>query len=346
MLRIHFTSEDLARTRILTTWGPLGETLFSLTTLRQSNTEALYGGWRRRVSRASEAPTHPASALFCGGALDLFTVTGPAQSMEEGLEALRAARPDHVRDELAGAVAALAFYSGLTAPWAKTSWADLGHDRAARQELVRFLHDYHRVAVAPHWSRIQSRLQSEQTSHARILANSGVEAMLAGLPPGFRWRSPVLEIGRGALTGEVTLGGRGLTLVPSAFCHTRPITYTSATDDQAPAVLFIPVIRSVSDSAGMLTEPGSGTHRALAALLGRTRAQALDAISRAPCTTGRLAELLSVSPATSSEHATVLRQSGLISTTRHGSAVLHALTPLGSAMLNGRPDLADPTHRR
>jgi DNA-binding transcriptional ArsR family regulator len=312
----------------------------------QNNTGALFEGWRQRVSRTSEAPAHPASMLFCGAALDLFTVTGPAQSVDEGLEALRAARPDHVRDELAGATAAYAFYSGCTAPWAKTPLADIAHDRADREELVRFLQDYHRVAVAPHWSHIQSRLQSEQTSHARILANSGVEAMLAGLPPGFRWRSPVLEIGRGALTGEVTLAGRGLTLVPSAFCRTRPITYTSATDDQAPVVLFIPVIRNVSDSAGLLTTPGSGSHRALAALLGRTRAQALEAISHAPCTTGRLAELLSVSPATSSEHATVLRQSGLISTTRHGSAVLHSLTPLGSAMLNGRPDLADATRRR
>ncbi|MFJ9677862.1 ArsR family transcriptional regulator [Streptomyces sp. NPDC101194] len=342
MLRIHFTSEDLARTRVLTTWGPLGETLLSLTTLRQSNTEALFGGWRRRVSRVSEASAHPASTLFCGGALDLFTLTGPAPSLEEGLEALRAARPDHVRDELAGAFAAFSRYAGRTTPWAGTPWADLPHDRAVRQELVRFLHDYHRVAVAPHWSRIQSRLQSEQTAHARILASSGVEAMLAGLPPGFRWRSPVLEIGRGALTGEVTLGGRGLALVPSAFSRTRPITYSSVMDDQAPLVLFVPVIRSVSDSADMLTGPGNGTHRALAALLGRTRAQALDAISHAPCTTGQLAELLSVSPATSSEHATVLRQSGLISTTRHGSTVVHAVTPLGSAMLNGRPNPTVP----
>ncbi|MFH8518185.1 ArsR/SmtB family transcription factor [Streptomyces gelaticus] len=345
MLRIHFTSEDLARTRVLTTWGPLGETLLSLTTLRENNTGALFGGWRQLVSRESEAPAHPASVLFCGAALDLFTLTGPAQSMDEGLEALRAARPKHVRDEFAGAAAAFSRYSGTTAPWSGTPWADLAHDRAARQELVRFLHSYHRVAVAPHWSRIRSRLQSEQTSHARTLACSGAEAMLAELPPGFRWRSPVLEIGRGALTGEVSLAGRGLTLVPSAFCRTRPIAYTSAADDQAPVVLFVPVIRSVSDSAAVLTEPGSGTHRALAALLGRTRAQALDAIGQASCTTGELAGLLSVSPATASEHATVLRQSGLISTTRHGSAVRHTLTSLGSAMLNGRPDLADAARR-
>jgi DNA-binding transcriptional ArsR family regulator len=163
--------------------------------------------------------------------------------------------------------------------------------------------------------------------------------MLAGLPPGFRWRTPVLEIGRGALTGEVKLGGRGLTLVPSAFCQTRPITYTDAIDDQAPMVLFIPVIRTVSDAAALFTTPADGSLKALSALLGTTRAHTLDAIGEGSCTTGELARRLGASSATASEHATVLRQTGLITTIRHGSSVLHSLTDLGTALLNGHVSL-------
>ncbi|MCX4967174.1 winged helix-turn-helix domain-containing protein [Streptomyces sp. NBC_00654] len=262
-------------------------------------------------------------------------MTGVSASIEEGIEALRAARADHLHAELAGAVQARARYSRCTGPWAGTAWGDIAHDRETREELVAYLQDSHRAAVAPYWPRILSRLQAEQVSHARTLAEHGVEAMLAGLPPGFRWKSPTLEIGRGSLTGTVELDGRGLLLVPSAFCQTRPITYTSPTDDQAPVLLFIPVIRSVSDAATLLTTREFGLDKALSALLGRTRAQALHAISDGPCTTGQLAKRISASLPTASEQASVLRQADLISTTRHGSAVLHTLTPLGSALLNG-----------
>ncbi|MFE4829034.1 ArsR/SmtB family transcription factor [Streptomyces sp. NPDC056672] len=335
MLRIHFTSEDLVRTRISTTWGPLGETFFGLMTLQQPNAGAMFGGWRRRANHESVAPAHPASELFREAALDLFTVTGQAESVDAGLEALRAASADHLQAELISAVESRARYWDRTTPWAGTAWGDPAHDREDRRELVDFLADFHRVAVAPYWPRIEARLRAEHTGHARTFAEHGVEAMLAGLPPGFRWRSPVLEIGRGPVVGDVKLDGRGLLLVPSAFCRTRAMTYNSLVDDQSPVILFMPVVRTVSDAAALLTVPGSGTLKRLVALLGRTRAHALDAIGHGPCTTGQLAERLAASPATASEHATVLREAGLIATTRHGSAVLHALTPLGEALLNG-----------
>ncbi|MGW1995219.1 ArsR/SmtB family transcription factor [Embleya sp. NPDC001921] len=335
MLRIKLTSEDLVRTRIAATWGPLGETFFSLATLQQPQGEALFGEWRRRVNAESAARTHPASALFHEALLDLFTVTGASTSIEEGLDAVRAARADHLHTELAGAVKARVHYSRATGPWAGTAWGDIAHDRADRKELVAYLQDAHRAAVAPYWPRILSRLRAEQAGHARTLAEHGVEAMLAGLPPGFRWQRPTLEIGRGALIGTVEPAGRGLLLVPSAFCRTRPITYTSPTDDQAPVLLFIPVIRSVTDAATLLTTREGGLDEALSALLGRTRAHTLDAIGDGPCTTGQLAERISASLPTASEQATVLRRAGLVTTTRHGSAVLHTLTPLGNALLNG-----------
>ncbi|MFI6588097.1 MarR family transcriptional regulator [Embleya sp. NPDC050493] len=349
MLRITFTSEDLVRTRIAATWGPLGETFFSLTTLQQPQGEALFGAWRQRVQAESAARTHPASALFHEAFMDLFTVTGASTSIEEGLEAVRAVRADHLHAELAGAAHARVRYSRCTGPWAGTAWGDIAHHRADREELVAYLQDSHRAAVAPYWPRILSRLQAEQAGHARTLAEHGVEAMLAGLPPGFRWQAPTLEIGRGALTGTVELAGRGLLLVPSAFCQTRPITYTSPTDDQAPVLLFIPVIRNVTDAAGLLTTLESGLDKALAALLGRTRARTLDAIGGGPCTTGQLAERIRASPPSASEHATILRQAGLVTTTRHGNAVLHTLTPLGDALLNGhhfQEPIPKPPHGR
>lgn len=78
--------------------------------------------------------------------------------------------------------------------------------------------------------------------------------------------------------------------------------------------------------------------RSLAALLGRTRAAALRTIDSG-CTTSGLARRLGVSPASASEHATVLREAGLIISRRDRNAVYHTLTPLGHDLLSaGRQD--------
>ncbi|ONI49901.1 Helix-turn-helix domain protein [Streptomyces sp. IB2014 011-1] len=73
----------------------------------------------------------------------------------------------------------------------------------------------------------------------------------------------------------------------------------------------------------------------LASLLGRTRAAALLA-TRVGCTTTELARRLGVSAAAASQHTRVLRDADLITTTRRGGAVLHLITPLGTALLKAR----------
>jgi DNA-binding transcriptional ArsR family regulator len=71
---------------------------------------------------------------------------------------------------------------------------------------------------------------------------------------------------------------------------------------------------------------------ALAALVGRNRAAVLLAIATG-CTTTELAGRVGISLAAASQHASVLRDAGLITTHRQGSAVLHVLTPLGTELL-------------
>ncbi|MFI1583956.1 ArsR family transcriptional regulator [Embleya sp. NPDC020630] len=338
MLRIHFTAADLARTRVVDGWGPLGETMLSLTTLSRGNAHALLGGWRTRVRGESAGGVHPFASLFDSQALDLFTVTGATPHLEEGLEALSAAGPDHLHTELAYGERIRALHTGRPDRGPGAGMGDFAHDRSRRSDLVRFLRDHHRIAIAPHWSRIHPRFLAEQADRAHALATHGVEAMLAGLPPGFRWRPPYLEIGRGPVTRDVVLGGRGLQLVPSVFAQ-YPLSYEFVGGEGDQTVVFLPVMRTAADAAQLLADPQTTrNHNALAALLGRTRARALEAVGDGHCTTGQLAQRLTMSPATASEHATVLRESGLITTTRHGGAVLHALTPLGGALLNGAPD--------
>jgi DNA-binding transcriptional ArsR family regulator len=82
-------------------------------------------------------------------------------------------------------------------------------------------------------------------------------------------------------------------------------------------------------------EPGaSGVPRQLVALLGRTRAECLAALTT-PCTTSALADRLGVSVGTASKQAAVLRDAGLATSRRQGGAVLHHLSHLGERLLTG-----------
>jgi DNA-binding transcriptional ArsR family regulator len=73
------------------------------------------------------------------------------------------------------------------------------------------------------------------------------------------------------------------------------------------------------------------TH-SLDALLGATRSAVLRSVDRG-ATTSQLARRLGTSLSSVSRHAAVLRDAGLITSHRYDKTVLHALTPLGVAIL-------------
>ncbi|GAB3160008.1 hypothetical protein GCM10027059_07160 [Myceligenerans halotolerans] len=80
-------------------------------------------------------------------------------------------------------------------------------------------------------------------------------------------------------------------------------------------------------------EPARG-EGALAALLGRTRARALRELAGSASTT-LLAQRMDISPASASEHTTVLRRAGLVTSQRDGRRVVDVLTELGQGLLEG-----------
>ncbi|WP_233515466.1 ArsR/SmtB family transcription factor [Marinitenerispora sediminis] len=85
--------------------------------------------------------------------------------------------------------------------------------------------------------------------------------------------------------------------------------------------------------------------QALAALLGSTRAAALEAIAPGR-TTGELARRLHLSPGAASHHTRVLRDAGLVVSVRDGLRIVHTLTPLGLSLLAGaEPHGAGPSPR-
>jgi len=133
---------------------------------------------------------------------------------------------------------------------------------------------------------------------------------------------------------DMYLEGRGLSLVPSVFVGKCPNLIHDPSHPSAAPRLILPVADERVRGGGLWDWPRSGkaSGAALAALVGRNRAAVLNAVVGG-CTTTELAGRVGISLAAASQHASVLRDAGLITSCRQGGAVLHALTPLGADLL-------------
>ncbi|MER6134181.1 winged helix-turn-helix domain-containing protein [Streptomyces sp. NPDC001815] len=322
MLRIHFTAEDLSRTRLAARPDPLWETAASLHRLQSPLGRWAHAAWYRdaRAAIASQQlgavvrtllfPLFPRATYFP----DFLTPAEADQGLGSGLDAILDTPPDRVRHEI-----------GLLAQVRKVP-ADMYRlaDRDVRAELVSALRRYHNAAIAPYGDRMQARIDAECARRGRDLLHGGAEGLLGGLGPVMRWRAPVLEVEYvGGVDRDLHLGGRGLRLIPSYFCWQKPVSFA---DSDLPPMLLYPL--TPADPA---PQPCSA-ETPLSALLGRTRAAVLLAMKHG-ATNAEIARAVSVSPANASHHTTVLRDSGLIASHRHANTVLHTLTPVGAALL-------------
>ncbi|MCB5164186.1 winged helix-turn-helix domain-containing protein [Streptomyces bambusae] len=329
MIRIHFTAEDLARTRVGTTVGAAAETYQALSLLDCPDRTLPFRPWRTRVARELGPEVRPLLALLprSGPAVDLFTLVGDTGNIDEAAESLLATPAHRLREELGNLR-----FDPRHLPWVKR-FAD--GDREAREEVAHALRAVHRTAVAPWWPRAAAHLDAVRADVARTLLDGGVERVLETLcVPLIRWRPPVLEVDH-PRDKDIRLGGRGLVLVPTVFSRREAEVYWDPSDDTAPHVLSVPTLTDPV-AAARLWEDGEPPEQALGALLGRTRAAALRATVHG-CNTTELARRLGVTPAAASQHATVLRNANLITTNRRGGAVLHTITALGSVLLESVP---------
>lgn len=324
--RIHFTGDDLARTTIVTTLGPLAETMFSLNMIRSRHDPPVaFGAWREQVRRNVSPEMRPLAAMAPAGTLgvDLWTLTGSARTIEEGMEAIMAIPPDHLRAELE--------FIAMGHKLPESVWAASDAAGPARLALARAAQASYRALVEPYWDNVRAHLHAERVARGRVLLEGGVERLLSTLSPKIRWRPPTLEV---VMPDEVDvfLEGRGLALVPSLFVGDRPVLLTNLADTRATPKLIFPAARDPLACAQLWARPGIAGN-SLASLIGRTRAAALSRIAENGCTTSELAADLGISAAAASQHATVLRRNGLITTRREGGAVLHCLTTLGAELL-------------
>ncbi|MFE9907834.1 ArsR/SmtB family transcription factor [Streptomyces clavifer] len=336
MLRIHVSGVDLSRVRTATRPDAMWETILSFHRLRDRRGSSVFGKWRTesRTRLNGEARLLSAVVPLRGYFPDFLT---PSQEgaepfgLDVGMEALRDTPADRLHGDLAllaeSRPAVVRARGGGGSPTALLDTLAEGRTEPLGR-LIAALRGYHRAAVEPYWPHIQASVEADRAIRGRALLDGGADELLATLPSMIRWRAPVLEADY-PVDRELHLDGRGLLLQPSFFCRGTPVVYR---DPHLPPVLVYPVTHS---GAPAFAGPGPWLGR----LVGHTRSAVLQAIDKG-CTTSELARRTGVSLASASQHACVLREAGLVLTLRHGSSVLHTLTPLGASLLRGGAPLA------
>jgi DNA-binding transcriptional ArsR family regulator len=204
---------------------------------------------------------------------------------------------------------------------------------AARERLGELLERCWRALLAPYWERIRDLLDGDIAFRARRLADGGLERLFADLDPSIRFRGDTLEVG-GRGQGHRDLAGEGLVVMPSAFIWPGVVLML---DPPWQPTLIYPA-RGI---AGLWQAPSARPPAALGRLLGRSRARLLLALAE-PASTTTLARRLGQSPAAVSQHLSVLRDAGLLTSHRVRRQVLYERTPLGIAVAGAAERGSDP----
>lgn len=288
----------------------------------------LFGEWRTETRTRLNGETRLLGALIParGYFPDFLTPVEGRYGMELGLDAVLGTRAHRIRRETA-----LLAPAGQQLPTRLREFHEGGPQQLTR--LATELRRYHRAAVEPYWTHVQAQIEAERAARGRALLDGGADELMSSLPPMMRWRAPVLECDY-PVDRDVRLRGRGLLLQPSFFCRRTAVTLQ---DPELPPVLVYPAAAQLSTAypREMAARPAEEhRYRTLGKLVGHTRSVVLRAIGDG-ATTSELARRAGVSLASASQHAGVMREAGLVTTLRHGNAVLHTVTPLGAALLRG-----------
>jgi DNA-binding transcriptional ArsR family regulator len=319
LLRLEFSPADLGRVRIASAPHPLWELALAINSFQAPDLPARYREWRRDVVRrrheqgelcrllTAAATVIPANGNFP----DSFTPSVGDRDVEAHFDSILAVPRYRFREDLDRT-----FPSRTPVPcWARNLYR---HGRA--DGIVDVLRRTNAVLVRPVDRLGTQDVEACRASYARLLLDGGTERLLTDLHPSIHWRNPVLEADYPA-ERTIRLDGRGLLVIPARFCWGAPVTLLDA--DRSP-VLVVPAETGYAEAD---LAPTAADDR-LEKLLGPTRARLLGELTVGG-STSELAARLHVSQAAVSQHTKVLREAGLIATTRIGASVRHALTSLG-----------------
>ncbi|WP_328420026.1 winged helix-turn-helix domain-containing protein [Micromonospora sp. NBC_00389] len=302
MIDVEFTPDDLSRVRFA--HSPLAELVASSWALRKPAKYWLHRPWLERAERLLPgAGLEPLLAVLgspTGYVPDFLTPIGVAPNLAAELRAVAGTDPARVRRQLERA----------------------GVPALAPDELVAQLRRYFTLLIAPDWPRLRALALADIRRRTLLAAEQGGRTLLRELHPSIRWDGASLRVAVGT-TRPTGLDGRPWTLLPTAFAG--PSVHTIIEGEAGPALCYPP-----GGLGGLWASPVPSP--ALGALLGSTRAAALSLLDT-PLSTGELAAMLGLAPATASHHLTTLRDNGLIAGVRRGRTVCYARTVLGDQLV-------------
>ncbi|QKG26404.1 ArsR/SmtB family transcription factor [Actinomadura verrucosospora] len=327
MIEFVFAPDDAARVRFA--FSPLWEMVRSLRVLTDPSGRALHLPWVHGVRpRLRGLGVEPLLAVVpsTGYIPDFLTPPPetPLPDLGAELETVRNTPPEVVADELS-----------WTEPGRRADPARLAlaaDPERTLETLADLLERYWAAAVEPYWPRLRDLLEGDVLRRTRALAAHGIAGVFGDLHDDVRWRSGTLMIDRRwDFRGELL--GRGLLLVPSAFVWPHVSVMVPP---------YQPMLSYPPNGVGTLWETGRDRGAgpgALAALIGRRRAELLTALAT-PASTTELAARMGVTAGAVSQHLGVLRACGLVTGHRLGRRVLYARTPTGDTLAtstgNGR----------
>jgi hypothetical protein len=323
VLTIEFSAGDVARIRFALSC--LWEVASSFHVLQGPGGHAVQMPWLRRVTpRLTAAGLGPGGDSLLAGLIPPGPsympdfLTPPSSTLSPDIEAelekiVLATPPKTVRADL----------DQLEVPFTPAVRAMYADPAAGLARLAEEIRTYWDIALAADWPRIRALLEAEVFHRARLLVEEGAAGLLNGLHDRIGWDESTLSIAHKWCTGGTVLSAAGLLLVPSVFVW--PAVRTVASPEN-PQLAYPP--RGV----GTLWEGAAGAPEALAAVIGKSRAQLLVQLE-SPASTTELARRTGMSAGGVSQHLGVLRAAGLITAHRSGYAVLNVRTPAAETLL-------------
>jgi DNA-binding transcriptional ArsR family regulator len=325
---------DLLRCRFAI--SPVSEVIEVARAIANPAARAAHGEWLRQHRAALQriAHAHNLRPLFAltpadGSTPHVLRPTpgGPIADIDAELERIRATPAADVRAEIDC--------------WLRASGpigADVAralHSDGAAELLAELLATIWTGLVRPSWSQIQSCLERDILYQSRALGRHGLAAVLKDVAPSLALEDGHLLVPENG-SDLRRLDETGILFVPSTFMW----PHVARVDCPPTAPL---TIRYPARGTGALWAPSAPERRGeLRQLIGKTRAQILDALDQ-PTHTTALALQLGRSPGNIADHLAVLRSSGLVANTRVGLHVIYSRTSLGEAMLHGGCEPASAT---
>jgi DNA-binding transcriptional ArsR family regulator len=325
VVTLELSVADLLRCRFAI--SPISEVIEVAHAIASPAARAAHSAWLRQHRAALQriADAHDLRPLFAlmradGSTPDFLrpTPSGPVGEIDAELERIRVTPVEHVRAEIERR-------PQETGPIGGDVERVLRSDAAA-ERLAELLGAIWTGLVLPSWSRIEACLERDILYQSRALARRGLAAVLKDVAPSLALDGQLLVRQSGSELRA--LDDTGILLVPSAFIWPR-----IATVHAPPAAPL--TIRYPARGIDALWSPASpDRHGGLRRLIGKTRAQILDALDQ-PTHTTALAVQLGRSPGNIADHLAVLKSSGLVGKARIGLHVIYSRTSLGDAMLRG-----------